>query len=61
MKKSFIAKVLHEEMVDTREYRYLVRTKNSLSDRWRIIIRLPISDLDTTAAIDGWEEVWSEK
>jgi len=57
MKKEFIEKVLRERIVDTKQYRYVAKVK----DGKQYINRLPVADLDTTAAIDGWETVWSEK
>ena len=49
MTKAFIERVITESIVDTRKYRYIVKDGK--------IMRLPIKDLDTTAAIDGWEAV----
>lgn len=53
MTQKFIDRVLSERTVDTAKYRYIVKDFN---DR-REIQRLPITDLDTTAAIDGWDTV----
>lgn len=54
MTKTFIEKVKNEKVVDTRKYRYiLVDTVGKTP----CIKRLPRIDLDTTAAIDGWEVV----
>lgn len=53
MKKEFLNRVLHEGVVDTRKYRYIVN--DSGADI--VVRRLPIEDLDTTAAIDGWETI----
>lgn len=53
MTKQFIDRVFRERIVDTSKYRYCAKEiSGSLT-----IIRLPIADLDTTAAIDGWETV----
>ena len=53
MTKQFIDRVIKERIVDTAKYRYCAKAlAGSLT-----IIRLPIVDLDTTAAIDGWETV----
>lgn len=49
MTKHFFERVKNERLVDTRKYRYIVKDGK--------IMRLPVSDLDTTAAIDGWETV----
>jgi hypothetical protein len=56
MKKDFIEKVLRERIVDTKQYRYVAKVK----DGKQYINRLPVADLDTTSAIDGWKTVWSE-
>lgn len=53
MTTKFENRIIREGIVDTRKYRYVC---NDYSDR-REIKRLPIEDLDTTAAIDGWETV----
>lgn len=51
MKKDFIGKVISDGIVDTRKYRYIVNDGK--------IMRLPIKDLDTTVAINGWKEVYT--
>lgn len=51
MKKDFIERVKKERIVDTKTYRYVV------DEEMGQIKRLPIKNLDTTAAIDGWESV----
>ena len=61
MTKNFIAKVLREGMVDTRNYRYLAEAESSATEQWHVIKRVPMADLGTTAAIDGWEVIWSAK
>lgn len=53
MKKQFIDRVLRERIVDTAKYRYIVKEYPDRAE----IQRLPITDLDTTASIDGWETV----
>ena len=53
MKKEFIEKVIRERCVDTAKYRYAVKEYPDHMD----IVRLPLVDLGTTAAIDGWEIV----
>lgn len=53
MKKEFIEKVIRLGSVDTDKYRYVAR---EYPDRLEVQ-RLPLSDLDTTAALDGWETV----
>ena len=55
MKKEFWERVKRERIVDTRKYRYIIDEDIRLERPW--ITRLPIEDLDTTAAIDGWEVV----
>ena len=52
--KKFIEKVIANGSVDTKSYRYIVK---DLPDRQEVR-RLPICQLDTTDAIDGWETVW---
>ena len=55
MKKEFLERVKWERIVDTRKYRYVLDDDISLERP--LIKRLPIEDLDTTAAIAGWEVV----
>ena len=61
MTKNFIDRVLKERIVDTRNYRYVVKECYNADEAWGEIRRLPIADLGTTAAIDGWETVWTTK
>lgn len=61
MTNSFVNRVLNERIVDTRKYRYVVKERYDYVSQWLEIRRLPIIDLDTTAAIDGWETVYSTK
>lgn len=49
MKKSLIKRLEVEGIVDTRKYRY------KLSDG--VVLRIELSKLNTTEAIDGWEFV----
>lgn len=56
MKKEFIRKVLAERIVDTRNYRYVVREAYDGINRYKIF-RLPVRDLDTTEALTGWVAV----
>lgn len=53
MKKSLLDKIIREGTVDTRNYRY---KQEWFADRIEIQ-RLPLSYLDTTMAINGWETV----
>ena len=53
MTKEFEAKVMKEEVVDTKNYRYVYE---ELADK-AIIKRIAIAALDTTEAINGWEVV----
>ena len=60
--KAFIEKVHMAPFVDTRKYRYRVRTRyGGIFDDapWNVIERIPLKDLDTTEAFLPWEEVWS--
>lgn len=49
--KKFIDKVIENRTIDTKSYRYIVK---EFADRQEVQ-RLPIHQLDTTSAIDGWE------
>ena len=53
MKPEFIEKVIRERIVDTKAYRYIYKTFADHAE----IQRIRISDLGTTAAINGWETV----
>lgn len=57
MKKEFIERVIRERVVDTKTYRYIVKDCYDATEQWAEIRRLPLADLNTTAAIDGWETV----
>lgn len=57
MTKEFVAKVLNQGCVDTRTYRYIVKEVHDAENQWQRILRLPISELGTTSALDGWEVV----
>ena len=57
MTKDFINRVIREGIVDTKNFRYIRKDVTSATEQWMEIRRLPISALDTTAAIDGWETV----
>ena len=54
MTKAFMERVKNERIVDTRKYRYIL---DDTVGKTPCIKRLPKIDLDTTAAIDGWETV----
>ena len=57
MTKEFIGKVIRDGIVDTKTYRYIRKDVTGLTEQWMEIRRIPLSALDTTAAIDGWETV----
>lgn len=57
LSKAFIDRVRAERIVDTRTYRYVAKECYNAVEQWLEIRRLPLSALDTTAAIDGWETV----
>ncbi len=57
MTKDFINRVIREGIVDTKNFRYIRMDMNNATEQWMEIRRLPLSALDTTAAIDGWETV----
>lgn len=61
MKKEFIAKVIRDGIVDTEKYRYTAHLVNGADEQYTEIRRLPIADLDTTAALDPWEVVWTDR
>lgn len=54
MTKALIERVKNEKVVDTRKYRYIL---DEPVDKTPCIKKLLINDLNTTAAIDGWEVV----
>lgn len=56
MTKAFIERVKREEMVDTKNYRYI----SKIDGDKLVIKRLPIEALDTTEAYSGWEKVYEE-
>lgn len=49
--KKFLEKVLHDRIVDTKQHRYRVNESTGY------IERIPIEYLDTTKALEGWEQV----
>lgn len=49
MTKKFIERLKEERTIDTKNYRYVIDGRE--------IKRLPIDDLDTTAALNEWEVV----
>ena len=54
MTTEFFERVKREKVVDIRKYRYIL---DDTVGKTPCIKRLPKIDLDTTAAIDGWETV----
>nr|DAQ92817.1 MAG TPA: hypothetical protein [Caudoviricetes sp.] len=58
MTKKFAERVLSEGVVDTAKYRYKYRAYYGSDCRDHVkILRLPLADLDTTEAINGWKTV----
>lgn len=57
MTHDFMDRIIRERIVDTAKYRYIAKEKKNTDCQWLEILRLPIKQLDTTAAIDGWETV----
>lgn len=57
MKKQFINEILCKRIVDTRKYRYVAQECYNDREQWIEIRRIPLSDLDTTAALADWETV----
>lgn len=55
MNKEFEARVKFEGVVDTKKYRYVYKVRDGI--RKSRIIRIEISKLDTTAALNEWEVV----
>ena len=53
MNAKFIDKVIREGIVDTKNYRYAYRVGKTRA----VVERLPINQLDTTAALEPWEVV----
>lgn len=55
MTKAFRERILKELIVDTKNYRYVVKQNTRT---WQNeILRLPIDKLDTTEALKEWEVV----
>lgn len=56
----FIRRVLQDRVVDTRSYRYMAKTIHRLDSEQEVVYRLPIKELDTTAALwpGEWEEIY---
>ena len=61
MTQEFINKVIRESMVDTKQYRYVAFEQNDLDHQYQVIMRMPITSLETTDAIDGWEVFWDNR
>lgn len=57
MKQEFINRILREGIVDTENYRYIKKECHNHETQWIEIRRLPLSSLDTTAALSDWETV----
>ena len=57
MTNEFLARIIKERTVDTARYRYIAKEQHDADSQWLEILRLPLDQLDTTAAIDGWEKV----
>ena len=57
MTKDFEKRIMRERIVDTKQYRYIITEAHDADKQWAEIKRLPISQLNTTAAIDGWETI----
>lgn len=57
MTTKFANRVISEGTVDTANHRYISVSCQDSSSQWLEIRRLPLSDLDTTAALTNWETV----
>lgn len=55
---AFVQRILRERIVDTHTYRYIVRDRYGLENVVCDIYRIPISKLDTTAAL--WPGEWEK-
>ena len=53
VRDSFLRRVVSERMIDTELYRYAIFEKEDRA----LIRRIPIDELDTTAALTDWETV----
>ena len=53
MTKAFEQRIDREGIVDTKNYRYTV----TFSNRKKLIVRIPVYKLGTTAALTDWEVV----
>lgn len=63
LRKGFIERVKREGVVDTRRYRYRIDSNYAdVGDFFLLKIdRLPISDLNTCAALRPWATVYTEE
>ena len=61
MTKKFVEKVIREQIVDTRAYRYTYKVCDGATEQWFEIRRLPLDKLDTTAALTEWETVYDSR
>lgn len=57
MTMDFINRIIRNRIIDTAKYRYIAVECNDADKQWLEIRRLQLSQLDTTAAIDGWTTV----
>ena len=53
MNKAFEQRIDREGIVDTKNYRYTITYR----DHKKLIVRIPVCKLGTTAAITDWEVV----
>lgn len=69
MRKELISEVLKNGMKDTKNYRYVSHVESTFDRQYRVIKRIAINMLDTTAVLNdksdtnpnGWETVYEEK
>lgn len=57
MTEKFFRKIIREDIVDTKKYRYTTREKVVDGRQILQVIRIPLEKLNTTAAFDEWEVV----
>lgn len=57
MTEKFFRKIIREDIVDTKKYRYTTREKVVDGRQILQVIRIPLEKLNTTSAFDDWEVV----
>lgn len=57
MTEKFFKRIIREDIVDTKKYRYTNREKVVDGRQILQVIRIPLEKLNTTSAFDDWEVV----